>query len=61
MLFETRVQGIPCLAESLSQEEMIFRILDRNGRPAPWLERKLTEKDYDKIEDDFLLALSEEC
>jgi hypothetical protein len=61
MQFETRIQGIPCIAEMLSSEEFIFRVLDRNGRPAAWLERKLTDKDYDNVEEDFLQALEEEC
>jgi hypothetical protein len=30
--------------------EIEFTVLDRNGRPAPWLERKLTVKDTSRIE-----------
>jgi hypothetical protein len=26
-----------------------WEILDRNGRPAPWLERKMTENDHDRM------------
>ncbi len=26
-----------------------IEILDRNGRPAPWLEKKMTDADYDRI------------
>jgi hypothetical protein len=28
-------------------------ILDRQGRPAPWLERKMTERDKDRIESEI--------
>ena len=27
-----------------------YRVCDRRGRPAPWLERKMTEKDRERIE-----------
>jgi hypothetical protein len=30
--------------------EIEFDVLDRNGRPAPWLEKKLTPADIDRIE-----------
>jgi hypothetical protein len=30
--------------------EISFSVLDRNGRPAPWLERKLTDADTARIE-----------
>ena len=26
-----------------------WEILDRKGRPAPWLERKMTENDHDRM------------
>lgn len=26
-----------------------FQVCDRNGRPAPWLERKMTDQDYSRI------------
>ncbi len=31
-------------------EEITFQVLDRRGRPAPWLERKLDEQDRARIE-----------
>jgi hypothetical protein len=31
-----------------------YRVLDRNGRPAPWLERKMTEKDHERILEEIL-------
>lgn len=27
-----------------------FKVMDRRGRPAPWLERKLTDKEIARIE-----------
>lgn len=30
-------------------EEFEFDILDRRGYPAAWLERKLTDNDYDRL------------
>jgi hypothetical protein len=61
MQFETRIQGIPCIAEMVDTEDFIFRVLDRNGRPAAWLERKMTDKDYDQLENDYFAQLEEEC
>jgi len=31
-----------------------FTVLDRRGRPAPWLEKKLTDDDTDRIENQIL-------
>lgn len=31
-----------------------FRVCDRNGRPAPWLECKMTDKDRERIESEIL-------
>lgn len=30
-----------------------FRIMDRKGYPAPWLERKLTQADIDRLEAEY--------
>lgn len=35
-------------------EEIEFEVCDRNGRPAPWLERKLTEEETARIEQELL-------
>jgi hypothetical protein len=60
---EHRVAGIPCLIGVISYEsepqtwddpgctDMEWEILDRRGRPAPWLERKVTDKEQSSIED----------
>ena len=60
---EHRVAGIPCLIGVISYETepqtwdepggtyMEWEILDRRGRPAPWLERKVTAKEEASIEE----------
>jgi hypothetical protein len=78
MLIETRVQGIPCIAEVLYYKparyylsgppehcydegaEFEFRLRDRRGRLAPWLDRKLTEEDTYQVQADFLQAVKDE-
>jgi len=35
-------------------KEIEFTVLDRKGYPAPWLERKLTDDDTDRIENQIL-------
>ncbi len=42
MIIPMRVLGIPCLIE-VPGESNDWDILDRRGRWAPWLERKLTK------------------
>lgn len=37
-----RRHGHPDTWEPAIEEELEFELLDRRGRPAPWLERKLT-------------------
>jgi hypothetical protein len=39
--------------------ELEFDVLDQRGRPAPWLERKLSEKDSERIECDVAEAMKE--
>ncbi|WP_348826495.1 hypothetical protein [Halomonas sp. RT37] len=34
-------------------EEFEFDILDRRGYPAAWLERKLTDNDYDRLLEEY--------
>lgn len=40
-------------AEQGSDSEFEFNILDRRGRRAPWLERKLTDKDHERLEEEW--------
>jgi hypothetical protein len=45
--FQSKCAGIPCTIRwNLTVEDIEFDILDRCGRPAPWLEVKQTEKDW---------------
>lgn len=39
--------------------ECEFDILDRRGRPAPWLERKATDKDRQRIEQEITEQLED--
>jgi hypothetical protein len=37
--------------------ELDWQICDRNGRPAPWLERKATDEDRERIESELIEEL----
>lgn len=53
---ETTVCGIPCgvLIENWgSDEDFSWRLLDRNGYIAEWLENKMTQADVDKLIDEM--------
>jgi hypothetical protein len=66
---ETRVAGIPCIIGVEDYQEgngnkwcdsdvdyygySEWVVCDRRGRPAPWLERKMTGKDTDRIESEI--------
>jgi hypothetical protein len=39
--------------------EAEFTVCDRRGRPAPWLERKLTDKDSSRIESEIAEYLAD--
>jgi len=41
-------------AEPPEPEVFEFRLLDRKGYPAPWLERKLTHEDADRFLTEYL-------
>ena len=45
-----RLTGHPDTWYPPEYEELTFQVLDRRGRPAPWLERKLDEQDRRRIE-----------
>lgn len=38
--------------------ECEFQILDRRGRPAPWLERKLTDAEVARIEEEITESMT---
>jgi len=42
------------------EPEFVFRLLDRKGYLAPWLERKLTEHDEQRLLREYLTLLHEE-
>jgi hypothetical protein len=46
--------------EYYGHSEVEFEVLDRRGRPAPWLTRKLSVEDTDRIESELIDALKEE-
>lgn len=57
-LFE-RVQGSYSRYEESAQDyygwtELDWDVLDRRGRPAPWLERKLTADEIRRIESEII-------
>lgn len=41
--------------------ESEWEVLDRRGRPAAWLERKLTDDDRSRIEQEIAEAMTEEA
>ncbi len=60
--FESRINGIPCLIEARiipgspgnlyeppEPDDVEFRVLDRRGRSADWLRRKLSREDTHRI------------
>lgn len=59
MIIPMRVLGIPCLIE-VPGESNDWDILDRRGRWAPWLERKLSAKDRRELDGEIELAIVEE-
>lgn len=63
MILNTRIAGIPCFIETTrfiyddEDVEIRFDVLDRRGRAAPWLERKLTERMISDIECEIIDAM----
>jgi len=41
--------------------EVEFDVLDRRGYRAPWLEKKMTEDDYDRIREEIKQYMSEDA
>ena len=41
--------------------EIEWDVLDRRGRPAAWLERKLTDDDRSRIEQEIVEAMTEDA
>ena len=40
--------------------ESVWEVLDRKGRPAPWLQRKLTDAEVDRIESEIVNRMESE-
>ena len=49
-----KVDAPPEYCYEAEYPEVDFEVLDRRGNPAPWLERKLTSEDRDRIENECL-------
>lgn len=68
---DARVCGIPCLIGVISYtsepqtwtdpgcEDFEYEILDSRGRPAPWLERKMGDKDRLAVEEEISIYMGE--
>lgn len=55
-----RVYGPPEDCYEAEDAEVDFAILDRRGRPAAWLEKKMTDDDVFRIEGELIEAAEEE-
>lgn len=55
-----RTDGPPELCYPPEPTELEWRLLDRRGRPATWLERKLTERERERIERELIEYLETE-
>lgn len=55
-LFVQKPLGLTCDSDwdCYGYTEIEFEVYDRGGRPAPWLERKLIEKETTRIEQELL-------
>ena len=67
MIFPTRINGIPCQCEVTHYEpalpgsfteppqpgEFEFRLLDRRGYPARWLDKHITSQTEDQLFQEF--------
>lgn len=53
------LSGPPELCYPPEPTELEWALLDRRGRPAPWLERKLTDAERERIERELIEYLEE--
>lgn len=81
MIFNTKVQGIPCQCQVTytaglpavrygtgagdihppELPELEIQVLDRSGKPAPWLSQKLTPDDVSRLQEEFFLERDAEA
>jgi hypothetical protein len=54
------IMSCPSDLDYYGYTEMEYTICDRNGRPAPWLERKVTAKDTEAIEEAIINAMDDD-
>ena len=48
------VESCPSDLDYYGYSEVEYDVLDRRGRPAPWLERKMTPDDHQRIKEEIL-------
>ena len=49
-----RINAEPDYCHEAEYPDIEFEVLDRRGRPAPWLAKKLTDADIHRIENEIL-------
>lgn len=63
---ETEVDGITCFIGVLSfelEDELFdcdWMMLDEDCRPAPWLDKLLTQKDKDRIREEIYIVMGDD-
>lgn len=51
------IHADPTLSAERVPDDLTVEVLDRRGRPAPWLQRKLTAMDDLRIQDEIYAAI----
>ena len=54
------IEGPPENATEAEPEEFEYEILDRKGRPAMWLQKKITPADDERLLEEFHVTVLEE-
>ena len=55
-----KIHAPPEFCHEAEYPEVEFTVCDRNGRPAPWLEKKMTYQDQQRIEAEILEQYDED-
>jgi hypothetical protein len=60
MIFDTRINNIPCKCQVLYSEpaakrnsDFVFNVLDRKGYVAPWLEKYVTSQVIERLQMEY--------